>query len=796
MRAFSRFLWLVAAGMVCLWMVGFVHAQAGGTIRIYTVPQQDEPTVEQDLSNGDALVLRRTFIVQDADGRVRREDIAPEQMKIELGEDTYVPTLTRLQDDLSLVLVVDNSSTLARSTVIPNYKIAREALAGSLGSLPDNARVMLLSFNKTPKTVKGFNATREDIDKALRGLQATPDIRDVCLNQAIDEGIAQLQGLGGSRVIIVFTSGKDSCGNPPIGDVIQRANNAKVQIFLAGLEGTTPPAELVPYAEGTNGLSEVQTADKLGVSFGNFAGALNNQWQMRVLLYPQSGPQSIVIKTTFADGTTFTSEPVNFTSPKEFVRPPHIEFLNAAKVTQDVLQVRLTITSPERIDHFEVKILDNAEEQLTLNHDVAETVEVEGIQQLVEGQTYDLVIAAVDGSGDLVLDEQGVKQEIRQEFVYQPSAIELAVELVETPTPNDPRLVIRAEVASRRVVAYRLSLMTAGQDINAAIIPFKDPVAISERDIEINLKEDLDLPAGVTLPDGAYIVAVEALDADDNTLKMVQTKPFQYTQAGPMDLLLSWMQANPWSIGLLILVGVAGGVGLVALIWMAMPKKVEAPKEIALELPKVERRVAMNMDDYEAPAPSQPKPAQSAPPPPQAPPKPPPQQRPAAPPQPVAQPQPQAPAQQRPPAQPQPAAQQRPPAPPQPAAQPQPVAQAPQAPPAAQPRPAGGRGVPPARLLPYAPANLSVNIVISKSPFTIGRRDGNDAVLPVDRASGVSSHHVTITCDKNIFYLVDENSANGTSINGQMIPKQQLCRLDDGAVIGLGPNIKLQFRSQ
>jgi len=83
---------------------------------------------------------------------------------------------------------------------------------------------------------------------------------------------------------------------------------------------------------------------------------------------------------------------------------------------------------------------------------------------------------------------------------------------------------------------------------------------------------------------------------------------------------------------------------------------------------------------------------------------------------------------------------------------------------------------------------------IRKSPFRIGRAADNDGVLPVDATSGVSGHHCVITFADGRWYLQDDASKFGTTVNGQPVPKGQPFRLEDGAVLGLGPKLKIRFQ--
>ncbi|MBI5350824.1 MAG: FHA domain-containing protein [Chloroflexi bacterium] len=101
--------------------------------------------------------------------------------------------------------------------------------------------------------------------------------------------------------------------------------------------------------------------------------------------------------------------------------------------------------------------------------------------------------------------------------------------------------------------------------------------------------------------------------------------------------------------------------------------------------------------------------------------------------------------------------------------------------------------LPKASLTGYSPADVRVTVDITKPAFTIGRVEGNDLVIPVDNTRGVSSKHAVITFTNGKFYLQDEQSTYGTSVNDQKIPKGTPTLLEDGAIIGLGPKVKIQF---
>jgi pSer/pThr/pTyr-binding forkhead associated (FHA) protein len=55
-----------------------------------------------------------------------------------------------------------------------------------------------------------------------------------------------------------------------------------------------------------------------------------------------------------------------------------------------------------------------------------------------------------------------------------------------------------------------------------------------------------------------------------------------------------------------------------------------------------------------------------------------------------------------------------------------------------------------------------------------------------DEVSSVSGQHCTIQYDRGNFLVTDDNSANGTTVNGELLPPNNPRRLKDGDEIVLG----------
>jgi sigma-B regulation protein RsbU (phosphoserine phosphatase) len=84
-----------------------------------------------------------------------------------------------------------------------------------------------------------------------------------------------------------------------------------------------------------------------------------------------------------------------------------------------------------------------------------------------------------------------------------------------------------------------------------------------------------------------------------------------------------------------------------------------------------------------------------------------------------------------------------------------------------------GSGVFPALVL--VQGNEQRNIVLNRTPFSVGRKVDKDLVIADPR---VSRDHALIVLEGHEFFLVDQGSKHGTFINGEKIQRQKLERND------------------
>jgi len=80
----------------------------------------------------------------------------------------------------------------------------------------------------------------------------------------------------------------------------------------------------------------------------------------------------------------------------------------------------------------------------------------------------------------------------------------------------------------------------------------------------------------------------------------------------------------------------------------------------------------------------------------------------------------------------------------------------------------------------------------SSDEITLGRAGDNDLVFP---NSLISKHHLVFKCDEGIWKVADQNSTNGTALNGQTVFPTVFHTIRDWDRLDLAKQLSLQFFS-
>src|SRR5579859_2803717 len=642
----------------------------------------------------------------------------------------------------TMVVLLDASSTMGVFSASADYTQLRTQVSAAVGSLPDGYNISVEKFDALPATILDFTNAKDKVAQAIqKGFQPTTT-GNACLNDAVYDAINNLSRAPGRRTLLLVTASLDGCGKGA-DQALALAKQNHIQIYAVGMLGYKVNAakDLEYLTKPTGGLAYAREAKDLKFALLNVQQALGLQWSAKATLYPSAGPETATVQLTLSDQTQISTQPVYFNVTKSFAQPPQINLRGAILSTLQGIRFGMDFVSPQLISQLKLNIID----KVTGNSILAQTLgQIQDtydipIVNLKVGSTYDVQVIALDKTGAQI-GTTGA------EFQYQPPAAQFNITNVITPSQAAPYYTVQVEsINLDGVVGYRAWLQTDGQTdiINLREVTVGNPITVST----------------TSLKQGVYDIDVAAIDAAGKVLQTAAPQKLPpFTPPSSLDLALAFLLANPIWIALMGGVFCLALVALLVAVVIILPKPNARPKAVELYVPEVKHRA--QPIDLEASR-SQPVP-RAAP-------------RRDAP-------------------------DQSPPARPAVAARDLPArdVRAPRdiAPPQsmAEDRRAAPTGMPKACLSGYAPADLRVATTIGKSSYTIGRRDGNDLVLQVDNKVGVSGRHATIKFVDGRFFIVDDKSTFGTFVDDQRLPAGATLPLDDGAIIGLGPKVKIQFR--
>jgi hypothetical protein len=753
----SKLRFLVFGVLVALASSGVAPAaqaqSSGPSVYVHAVEPPQSVTPESGGLPG--LLLRATYSLLDPNGTIMKSEI--ENAALRLGGVVYSGKFSKLETDWSVVLLMDTSGTMSTGQAFTDFRAIRDSLTRSLESAPEYASFALIPFSDRAPTAVEFTSDREQLTKALKSLRPQSG-KQACLNDALYEAIAKLSSAPGRRAVIAITAAADSCATRSADMVVDFANENQVELYAVGVDGyTITRQELDAFTLPTGGFSESRDVSELRFALDNMMAMLANQWQAVWVVYPSEGPQTAEVSVKLPDATVVTG-PLDFVSDRNYARPPTVAVAGTAQSTLGGVRVNLDLINPERIAAIDVNLVSKLtgrsvyEEQLT---ELTDSILLPA-DDLVEDGEYSLVLSALDDQGIVLSQTEPL------EFRYAPLEPGLAATVQEWPAAATPYYVIFVAVQNLEgIVNYRMWLEEA-----------QGSAPIRGTEVTIPPGEALNLPvSGVR--SGSYVVRVQALDHSDRVLIEYDDLKVTYRAPGVLARLVASLHGSMVAVLGVCMLGAVAIAGLSVLGWFVVPRR-RGTRNVELMMPEKARRPQASAEPASpavasassaAPAPARPAPPAPA--------------RPAPP--------------AREPARPQPA----PPAPSTPKPAP---AQAPQPAPELVQPPAAARAAVPEQAIPLArvsmaePRLAAFEADIRKSPFRIGRASDNDGVIPVGATSGVSGHHCVISFADGHWTVQDDQSKFGTTVDDQPIPKGEPFELQDGAILGLGPTLRIQFR--
>jgi hypothetical protein len=446
------------------------------------------------------------------------------------------------------------------------------------------------------------------------------------------------------------------------------------------------------------------------------------------------------------------SNPIEFESDQSYAHPPQIGIRGEVLSTNSGVSFNLDLVSPNLISQLNVNVISSQTGNAVVTETKTEVLEANEIRtdNLDVGQSYTLQVQAVDGAGQVL-------SEATADFTYEPAAAVLAIVSVQPPTDERPAYLVEVNPTNlEAAVKYQAWLIASGQQGSGSQLPVDNTTVI------VPVGGPLLIPVE-TLQTGQYSAVAQALDAADTVLAQAPaSEPFLYTRPSALELFIRRFGETRLAIVSTTLICVAVFAVAVVFGGIMILRRSTQPKPVVLVLPerKISAPAALSRSDPQSERPVE---------------------RPRRPP-------------------------------------PEPISE-----PVSEPRLSASRFdrtqlppeafsdsapsspsivVPPERSTPLPKACVrgkepgdaaGISAQVIRSPFSIGRREGNDLVIRVSNRSGMSGRHATITFSGGRFYIQDDFSSFGTKVNDERLQPGIPKPLDDGALVALGPSVVIQF---
>jgi len=203
------------------------------------------------------------------------------QDDFEVYDNGKLQTLTSFDNEplpISVVVMLDTSGSM--TLALDLVKSAAEQFL--IRMMPED-QGMVGAFNDKIKFLpEGFTNSRDELIRSLKDLDFGYPTR---LYDAVNQSMAQLKGIPGRKVVLVFTDGDDTASRVGLGNVIERARAEEVMVYAIGLEShfmnqhTKPDGGLRKIADETGGgYFELKKTADLAPTFTKVASELHSQY--------------------------------------------------------------------------------------------------------------------------------------------------------------------------------------------------------------------------------------------------------------------------------------------------------------------------------------------------------------------------------------------------------------------------------------------------------------------------------------------------------------------------------------
>lgn len=736
----------VILGLASLIAVPFLGYAQGATRALINYPEVVE--------GADSVSLNFYFTMIDGSGQVVTETEEDEVVRgtVTLGDgQVFDANVGKPTSTAYVALVLDASGSMLN--VMGQMK---EAASQAVESAPEEASFSVIQFNNRIEILQDFTQDKDTVTEAIGRTFAVQD-SGTCLYDAAYRAIELLESAPqGRRAVVLFTDGKDElasggpCSQQTYDELVSFATRqaAPVPIHTIGLttQGMTAAdeARLQELSESTGGFSQTGGQGSLSLLFDQIISTMSHQWLAQAEVYPSQGENSAHLTVVLEDGGRIESEPVTFDVSQEYVAPPGARVRSLSYTGSGDVTLNLDLNRPDEIATFELQLVDVENNVTSPPFEAAVDTEVDiSASRFEQGTDYRLLIRGLDPSGGMLFES-------RYPFTYDPTIREgeLRILSVELDT-DEPAFRMNISASNLENVSHYEVWLNDNAD-NTVVSGTRQEVEPGS-DIRIPLEE---------VPNGTYNVVLAAVAGDGSVIAETTYDEAIY-ELGFVTRLGRFVRGSwPFLVCFFLLFMVSLGVLFKVVI---LDSGDDSSQGVLLETPvssgdedpwspealeRSRQRLRGEAGDKAASGPAQGRAQHGAP----------------------------SPAKPSPP-------------------KPKPSPPEPEQPPA----PAAGAGekrqhdLPPMELAVtntpdgnYVGRTYQINTV----PFTIGR-GGN--VLDLE-FSGVSRKHASVLYADGRFYLRDEGSTNGTTLNGEPIEANKNIPLKAGSEIGLGKRVLMTFR--
>jgi Ca-activated chloride channel family protein len=220
--------------------------------------------------------------VTDANGRLVPDLERTDFEVYDNGKKQDITLFENAVQPISVVVMLDTSGSMTMHLEL----LKQAATQFVIRLLPeDQARVG--SFSDRNKILIRPETFTNDRDELMRAVREDLQFGNpTALWDATDRSMDALTGIGGRRVVLVFTDGGDNHSNKSQGDVLTRARAEEFMIYAIGLrarvrgQGSTQPDRgLRKVADETGGgYFELERTDELNSTFTRVAQELHSQY--------------------------------------------------------------------------------------------------------------------------------------------------------------------------------------------------------------------------------------------------------------------------------------------------------------------------------------------------------------------------------------------------------------------------------------------------------------------------------------------------------------------------------------